>query len=72
MAKRATAPRKGTPEQPARICDDCKHGNWVNSHTNMDWQGKPICLTCPFKQWHILRGSKACAQYEPKPKEVQP
>ena len=65
MAKRVTAPRPGTiqPEWTKHICDDCGHSSWVNSHSNLDWQGKPICLTCPFRQFHIIRGSKACANW---------
>lgn len=70
MAKRATAPKRGTTvnQQPVHICDDCKHSNWVQSHSNLDWEGKPICLTCPFEQWYILRGRKACGKWEPEPK----
>lgn len=70
MAKRATAPKKPVqPTTPVRICDDCGHGNWVDSFSNIDWEGKPICLTCPYEQYHILRGRKACGNWKPKPKE---
>ena len=74
MAKKATAPKRGTTVTPGtnHICGDCKHARWVETHQNKDWKGKYICLTCPFEQWHILRGRKACTEFEPKPKEVQP
>lgn len=72
MAKRATTPKKTTqPEKPIRICDDCGNGVWVDSFSNIDWEGKPIYLTCPFEQYHILRGRKACANWIPKPKEAE-
>lgn len=75
MAKRMTAaPRPAQQQQPEwakHICDDCKHARWVETHQNKDWEGKYICLTCPFEKWHIIRGRKACAKFEPKQKEVQ-
>ena len=48
MAKRTTTPIKKAPDQPQRICGDCGLGTWVDSFNNLDWQGKPICLTCPI------------------------
>lgn len=59
MAKRtapATRPGQKQPEWMKHICDDCKHARWVETHQNKDWEGKYICLTCPFEQWHIIRG----------------
>ena len=67
MAKRTTTQIKKAPDQPQRICGDCGLGTWVDSFNNMDWQGKPICLTCPNRQFHILRGAKACEKWIPKP-----
>lgn len=74
MAKKATAPKRGTDRNTGNqsYLRDCKHARWVETHQNKDWKGKYICLTCPFEQWHILRGRKACAEFEPKPKDVQP
>ena len=73
MAKKQTPTRPGQiqPQWTKEICDDCNHGNWIDAHSNMDWENKPICLTCPFKQFHILRGSKACANWKTKPKEFK-
>ena len=71
MAKRTTAPtRPGQtkPEYTKHVCDECTHARWVETHQNKDWQGKYICLTCPFEQWHIIRGRQACERFEPKPK----
>lgn len=67
MAKRVTAPKKGTTAPGIQhVCGECKHGNWVESSHNLDWQGNPICLTCPYQQYHILRGRKACHNFKPK------
>lgn len=65
MAKRTTPTTKKPPEQPKRICGYCGLGTWVDSFNNLDWQGKPICLTCP--NFHISRGAKACEKWIPKP-----
>lgn len=74
MKRKARIPKRGTTVTPEtkHICDDCKHSKWVEAYSNLDWQGKPICLTCPFEKWHIIRGHKACDKWEPKQKEVQP
>lgn len=65
MAKKYT-PAKA-PEQPQRFCGDCGLGTWVEGSQNLDWQRKPICLTCHNSQFHILRGAKACEKWIPKP-----
>ena len=67
MAKRTTTPIKKAPDQPQRICGDCGLGMWVDSFNNMDLRGKPICLTCPNRQFHILRSENACEKWMPKP-----
>lgn len=73
MAKKRTAPTarpvQKQPEWTKEICDDCKHSSWDTKFENKDWQGKPICLTCPFEQWKIIRGRRACAKWQPKGKE---
>ena len=67
MAKRTTMPIKKAPDQPQRVCGDCGLGTWVDSFNNMDLRGKPICLTCPNRQFHILRSANACEKWMPKP-----
>lgn len=67
MAKRVNAFKNAQQLTPSiNRCDDCGHGNWVNSFNNIDWEGNPICLTCPNEKWHILRGCKACNNWKPK------
>ena len=67
MAKRTTTPIKKAPDQPQRVCGDCALGTWVDGSQNLDWQRKPICLTCPNRPFHILRGAKACEKWIQKP-----
>lgn len=67
MAKRTTTPIKKAPDQPQRVCGDCGLGTWVDGSQNLDWQRKPICLTCPNRPFHILRSAKACEKWIHKP-----
>ena len=67
MAKRTATLIKKNLDQPQRICGDCGLGTWVDSFNNMDLRGKPICLTCPNRQFHILRSANACEKWMPKP-----
>ena len=67
MAKRTATLIKKNHDQPQRICGDCGLGTWVDSFNNMDLRGKPICLTCPNRQFHILRSANACEKWMPKP-----
>lgn len=68
MAKREKA------SKPNQICSDCACATWQWKHEHIDLQGKPICLTCPYAEWWIIRGTvnNECAHYikgEPKNKE---
>ena len=68
--KKTTAAAK-EPEYKNEKCDNCELSKWVTHlHQHFDHAGKPICLTCPYKQFHILRGSQACANWKQKPKEA--
>lgn len=66
MAKRTLPKQQTKTAEPVKVCGDCGHGNWVDSFNNLDWEGKPICLTCPFNKYHILRDAKACKEWKPK------
>jgi len=61
MAKQ-TGQRKA-PDEPKRYCGDCALGTWVEGSQNLDWEKKPICLTCPHRQYHILRSQFACDKF---------
>lgn len=48
-------------------CDDCRHATPDTKFHNLDLHGVPILLRCPFEQYAIVRGSKACKDnYSPK------
>lgn len=39
------------------ICSECNVATWQWKHEHIDLKGKPICLTCPHKEWWIIRGT---------------
>jgi hypothetical protein len=42
------------------VCGNCGRGKWVESELNVGWELKPILLTCPEFDRHILRSQNAC------------
>ena len=66
MAKKTTIsrPEEKQPEWTKHVCDDCLNRVWVDTHSNLDWYGKPICLTCRFEKYYIIRGRKACQNWK--------
>lgn len=72
MAKKVTTrPGEIQPGWTKHICDDCKHRNWIETQSNKDWEGKFLCLACPFEDFHILRGRRACDKWQPITKEAK-
>lgn len=55
-----------TKDPVVHICDDCIHAHWVNSHSNYDWEGKPICMVCKYESHYIIRGHIGCKMWESK------
>lgn len=56
-----------TPKQiPATVnrCGDCSRGKFLTYLSNMDKDGKPICLICPFKEFNVGRFEKACKEFK--------
>lgn len=56
-----------------QVCSECSVATWQWKHEHLDLQGNPICLTCPHKEWWIIRGTieNSCQFYrngEPKNK----
>lgn len=48
------------------ICDDCKYATWNTDFFNLDLEGKPITLRCPYYEdgkFGIIRGSQACKRF---------
>jgi len=61
MAKKATT-KKQIPV--FNKCVDCSHGEYLDYLANMDMNGKPICLRCPFKEFNVPRFDKACSNFK--------
>lgn len=69
MAKKES--KREAKETP--ICSECSVATWQWKHEHLDLTGKPICLTCPHKEWWIIRGTveEGCQHFqkgEPKNK----
>lgn len=51
MARTAKTNVKNKDEpKPVHICGDCGWGEFYYTHSNLDMEGKPICLKCPYVQ----------------------
>lgn len=40
--------KKKDEPKPVHTCGDCGWGKYYYDHTNLDMDGNPICLKCPF------------------------
>ena len=59
--------KKGEPK-PVHTCGECGWGEFYFKHSNLDMNGKPICLKCPFvDNRSMIRSEKACDKWKPKP-----
>lgn len=53
-------------EAKTEVCDNCAHGKWNTNFFNLDLNGKPITLRCPYYEdgkYGILRGTAACEKF---------
>lgn len=51
-------------------CGECRFGVPDMDHSNLDMQGKPICVVCPYdKKRERIRSEKACDKWKPKQKK---
>lgn len=68
MARVAKKPIKKKDEpQPVHTCVDCGWGTFYGIPNNLDLNGKPICLSCPFvENRFMIRSEKACDKWKPK------
>lgn len=49
MARTAkTNVKKKDEPKPVHICGDCGWGEYYYTHSNLDIEGKPICIKCPY------------------------
>lgn len=58
-------PKRKQGEQ-VNVCDDCVSATWDMKFQNLDTQGKPILLRCPLEEYAIIRGTKACGDFQHK------
>lgn len=65
----AAATKNKTPEYLNHTCGDCGCGTFYYDHSNLDLNGKPICLTCPYHKWKKIRSEKACDKWKSKKQE---
>lgn len=68
MARTAkTNVKKKDESKPVHTCGDCGWGEFYYTHSNLDIEGKPICLKCPHV-WNrsVIRSEKACDKWKPK------
>ena len=57
--------KKQIATQPIlNVCGNCANKQWLTHNANYDLKGNPICLTCDFKPFHILRTATACEFFE--------
>lgn len=68
MARTAkTNVKKKDEPKPVHICGDCGWGEYYYTHSNLDIEGKPICLKCPYvDNRSMIRPEKACDKWKPK------
>lgn len=64
---KAAATKSKPPEYLSHTCGDCGWGEFTHEYNNLDLNGKPICLYCPFTERRKrIRSEKACDKWKPK------
>lgn len=58
MANGRTDPKCKKVAMETPICSECSIATWQWKFEHLDLKGKPICLTCPHKEWWIIRGTE--------------
>ena len=52
--------------QPIHYCGECGHGVYDLKFANLDLEGKPTLVACPFFTFKHVRSERACAHFTPK------
>lgn len=56
---------KRKQEEPRRVCDDCRLGEWYDVQWNRSTiDGKPLTKHCKYRDYGLVRGTLACKYYE--------
>lgn len=59
---------KQVPEYRKHVCGECGWGEFSYEFRNLDVNGNPICLKCPYEERRKrLRSEPACDKWKPKP-----
>jgi hypothetical protein len=67
MARTKNNIKKKDEPQPVHTCGECGWGTFYNIPNNLDLNGKPICLSCPFETKRLMiRSEKACDKWKKK------
>lgn len=57
--------KKKDEPKPVHTCGNCGWGKYYYDHSNLDMDGNPICLKCPFvENRSIIRSEKSVRQME--------
>lgn len=68
-AKRSQTNEKNKePDYIGHTCGECAIGQFDYSQINIDMNGKPICLTCPYHKFKRIRSAKACDKWKARRK----
>lgn len=59
--------KKKDEPQLIHTCGDCGWGVFYDEPHNLDLNGRPICLKCPYTENRKrIRSEKACDKWKPK------
>lgn len=59
--------KKKDKPKPVHTCGDCGCGKFYYTDSNLDIEGKPICLKCPYVENRcMIRSEKACDKWKKK------
>lgn len=67
MAARKKVSEQKQPEYYNKTCGECGNGRFFYDIGNLDLNGKPICLDCPYTENRKrIRSERACDKWKPK------
>lgn len=59
--------KKKVISSEVHTCGECGWGMPYIEHSSMDYQGQPICVTCPYEpKRKRIRSEKACEKWKKK------
>lgn len=62
----AARKKKDLKSNELHTCGECGWGKFLPDHSNLDINGKPICLECPYTENRKrIRSERACDRWKP-------